>query len=312
MRKNSKRRNATETEKGRKEDDGSMRIIFMGTPGFAAESLKALLNSEHEVSAVFTQPDKPRGRGKKITFSPVKSLALEHGIEVLQPISFKASPQTYETIREYNPDCIAVAAYGMILPPEVLEIPKYGCINVHASLLPKYRGAAPINRCIMDGETESGVTIMQMSRGLDTGDMLLKEKTAIGENMTATELHDILAETGGRLLVKALDSPGDLRPEKQDNSKASYASMIVKDECEAEFSRPAKEIFNFIRGLSDYPCAYTFLGGKRVKIYRAVIGEAHGGISFKCGDGEIISLTEIQPEGKNRMESAEFLKGYKI
>ena len=283
----------------------------MGTPDFAVSTLNALINSEHEVVAVFTRPDKPRGRGKKITFSPIKTVALEHDIPVHQPTSLKTQ-QYLEIMEKLNPDCIIVAAYGMILPEVILNLPKYGCLNIHASLLPKYRGAAPINRCIMEGESESGITIMKMDKGLDTGDMLLSESVEIDEDMTASQLHDILAEMGKRLLLNVLDNIGTLKSVKQDDSKSSYAAMLTKEECKLNLIFPAKKLYDFIRGLADYPCAYTFIGEKRVKIYRAVIGDIpHDGIPLKCGDGEFITITEIQPEGGKRMKATEFLKGNK-
>jgi methionyl-tRNA formyltransferase len=287
-----------------------MKTIFMGTPDFAVSSLKALLDSKHEVAAVFTRADKPRNRGKKVTFSPVKEAALEHSIAVYQPDSLKAE-ETTEIIKQINPDCITVAAFGMILPESVLALPQYGCLNVHASLLPKYRGAAPINRCIMEGQTESGITIMQMDKGLDTGDILLSQRVQITPDTTASQLHDILADLGGKLLVRVLDSIGSLQPVKQDDSICTYAAMLTKSECEIDLSRRAEEVNNHIRALADYPCAYTFIGEKRVKVYRAVVGEAPG-IPLKCRGGEIITLTEIQPEGGRRMNAAEYLKGNKL
>jgi len=288
-----------------------MKIIFMGTPDFAVHSLNALTESRHEVVAVFTQPDKPRDRGKKVTFSPVKAAALTHGIQVEQPDLLK-SEQAVKMIKEYNPDCIAVAAYGMILPQTVLDLPEYGCLNVHASLLPAYRGAAPINRCIMNGETMSGITIMQMDKGLDTGDMLLSESVSITGDMTASQLHDILAQVGGRLLIKALDNIDSLTAVKQDDTLSTYAAMLTKEECKIDLTKTAREIFNHVRGLADYPCAYTFLeeyGNKRVKVYRCTKGESDG-IILKCGDG-VVTLTEIQPEGGKRMKAVEFIRGYK-
>lgn len=299
----------------------------MGTPDFAVYTLDALINAEHETAAVFTQPDKPRGRGKKVAFSPVKTAALQYSenIPVIQPTTLKTAEMT-DIIRGYNPDCIVVAAYGMILPHEILNLPKYGCINVHASLLPKYRGAAPINRCIMDGETQSGVTIMQMDKGLDTGDILTQETVAIGENMNASELHDILAKTGAELLVKTLANIDNIKPVKQDyitettGTAASYAAMLKKEECEIDFSQSAKTIRDFIRGLADYPCAYTFTDitdgannahKKRIKVYKAEIGQSDG-VVINCGNGggETITLTEVQPEGGKRMKAAEFIRGY--
>ncbi|MCL1866037.1 MAG: methionyl-tRNA formyltransferase [Oscillospiraceae bacterium] len=286
-----------------------MRIVFMGTPDFAVKSLDSLQDSPHEVAAVFTRADKPRNRGKKVAFSPVKEAALKYDIPVYQPTSLKTD-ESVHIIKEINPDCIVVAAYGVILPESVLNIPKHGCINVHASLLPKYRGAAPINRCIMDGETKSGVTIMQMDKGLDTGDMLLSEEVAIHDSMTATELHDILAQVGGRLIVHTLDNIGNLTPTKQDDKQATYASMLTKTECELDCSHSAKALYNRIRGLADSPCAYTFIGDKRVKVFKAALNaDAESGIAIKCGDGETLFLTEIRPEGGKRMSAAEFLRG---
>ena len=294
-----------------------MKLIFMGTPDFAVPSLTSLIK-EHEVVAVFTQPDKPRGRGNKVTFSPVKTVATEHGIPVYQPLNLKL-PETHELLRALAPDCIVVAAYGVLLPQAVLDIPKYGCINVHASLLPKYRGAAPINRCIMDGETQTGVTIMQMEKGLDTGDMLLKGAVDITPDMTATGLHDVLAELGGTLIATALRDIDVLVPIKQDDNEATYAAKIQKADCEIDFTRPAEQVCNFIRGLADYPCGYCVLrdyGGKRAKVYRAEIekvSRASGnvGIDIICGDGETVTLTEIQPDGGKRMRALDFINGYK-
>jgi methionyl-tRNA formyltransferase len=282
----------------------------MGTPDFAAIILRSLIRSGHEVAAAFTRPDKPKNRGKKILFSPVKELAVERGIPVFQPPSLK-NGDAYETLKNIDADCIAVAAYGLMLPEEVLALPKYGCINVHASLLPEYRGAAPINRCVMDGAKESGVTVMRMDAGLDTGDMLLREKTVVTDTMTAGELRDILAEMGARLLPEALGrlENGGLPAVKQDGSLSSYAAMISKSDRKIDFSKSAREVYNHIRGLADYPCAYTFAGDKRLKVYRAVVGETAGGFCVTCGDGEKISLTEIQAEGGRRMRTEEFLKG---
>jgi len=280
---------------------GIGRVVFMGTPDFAVNSLDALIRSRYEVAAVFTRPDKPRGRGNKIAFTPVKQLAVEHGIPVHQPITLKSpdSEQVYGALKALNPDVIAVAAYGLILPENVLALPKYGCVNVHASLLPKYRGAAPINRCIMNGETKSGVTIMQMDKGLDTGDMLLIEEVDIARETTATELERVLAELGSRLLITALDNIETLPRVKQNDSEASYASMIAKSDCEIDMSKPPEYIYNFIRGLADSPAAYTFINGKRVKVFGSVI------VNDK------IEFTEVQPEGGKRMSMEAFLRGNK-
>jgi len=293
-----------------------MKIVFMGTPDFAAQSLQALIDSPHEVAAVFTRVDKPRNRGKKITFSLVKELAMKHEIPVYQPLTLKPekSTEALEILQEINPDCIVVAAYGMILPQEVLDLSEYGCINVHASLLPKYRGAAPINRCIMNGETESGVTIIKMDSGIDTGDMLLWESIPIHEAMTATELHDVLAELGAKLLIEALTyvGEGSTLPQKQDDSLSCYAEMLTKAECEIDFTKPAHEVNNHIRGLADYPCAYTFVNEKRMKVFRAEVGGNNDSpLTFTCGDGNTITFTEIQPEGGKQMLAADYLKGVK-
>jgi methionyl-tRNA formyltransferase len=287
-----------------------MKIIFMGTPDFAVHSLNALINSPHEVAAVFTQPDKPRNRGKKVTFSPVKEAALKHSIPVFQPATKQEITETVNC-QLSTVNCIVVAAYGMLLSEAVLNFPKYGCINVHASLLPKYRGAAPINRAIMNGETESGITIMQMDKGLDTGDMLLSESVPIPPDMTATELHDALAEVGGRLIVHTLDNIGTISPLKQDDSFATHAAKLTKAECELDLSKSALELYNQIRGLADYPCAYTVINGKRLKIYRAIVGDDDLGVPLKCADGTL-TLTEIQPENGKRMSATDFLKGNKL
>jgi methionyl-tRNA formyltransferase len=285
-----------------------MKIIFMGTPDFAVHSLNALIKSKHEVAAVFTQPDKPRNRGKKVTFSPVKQAALQHNIPVYQPETKQEITETVNCQLSIV-NCIVVAAYGMLLPEAVLNFPEYGCINVHASLLPKYRGAAPINRAIMNGETESGITIMQMDKGLDTGDMLMTEGVPIPPDMTATELHDVLAAVGGRLIVHTLDNIGTIIPVKQDDLRATHAAKLTKAECELDLTRPALELYNKIRGLADYPCAYTVIGGKRVKIYRAAVGNDLG-VPLKCADGTL-TLTEIQPENGKRMSAVDYMNGAK-
>jgi len=274
-----------------------MKVVFMGTPDFAAVSLEALINSAYGVAGVFTRPDKPRGRGKKIEFSPVKKLALEHNIPVYQPETLK-SEQVLSDLKTLNPGVIAVAAYGLILPEAVLTLPKYGCVNVHASLLPKYRGAAPINRCIMNGETKSGVTIMQMDSGLDTGDIIISGEVPISDETTASQLHGELAVLGARLLIKALDGI-DTLPRVKQEGEASYAAMIKKDERLIDDKKSPEEIHNFIRGLADSPAAYTYIGGKRVKVFGSRVIE----------DG--IEFTEVQPEGGKRMSMSEFLRGLK-
>lgn len=301
-----------------------MKIVFMGTPEFAVPCLRTLAESSHEVAAVFTQPDKPKGRGYKLIPTPVKSAAAEYGFAVYQPLSLRKGDDADEALRLLNdiaPDLIVVTAYGQILPKEVLELPKYGCVNIHASLLPKYRGAAPINWVILNGETETGVTSMQMSEGLDTGDMLFKEATKIGENETYEQLYGRLSEMGGRVLAKTLEAieKGELCPEKQDDSLSSYSPMIKKEMSALDFSKSAQQIHNTIRGVT----GFAILDGKRIKVFASEISndtaeDADNGeiidpdvLSVKCGDGKIIIFREVQPEGKKRMRTEEFLRGNK-
>ena len=301
-----------------------MNIIFMGTPDFAVPVLELLYKTKkHNIQAVFTQPDKPKGRGYKLTPPPVKVLALEHNTPVFQPNSLKNGGEEYvEKIKEFNPDCIVVAAYGKILPKSVLDIPKYGCVNVHGSLLPKYRGAGPIQWAVLNDEAETGITTMLMGEGLDTGDMLLKKAIPIGENETAAELFDRLADMGAELLVETLDAleQGNVIPEKQQEEFATYAPMLSKDMCNLDFSDPVRKVHKQICGLSDWPCAVTKLNGKRLKIYKSEIvsnkasGKANGEIvnakdfSVACSDG-VIRFTEIQAEGSKRMKTADYLRG---
>ncbi|MCL2697517.1 MAG: methionyl-tRNA formyltransferase [Oscillospiraceae bacterium] len=290
-----------------------MKIIFMGTPDFAVPALCALLEAGHEIPLVFTQPDKPRGRGHKVTFSPVKECAISRNIEVFQPLSLRRGDdgiKSLEIIEEVNPDAIIVAAYGQILPREILEFPRYGCVNIHASLLPRWRGAAPINFCIMNGDTESGVTIMQMETGIDTGDMLLFEKCAVTSKMTASELHDELKEIGARLIVKFAENPDDYMKYKvkQNDEESTHAPMITKEMKQIDWNKTAVEIYNFIRGLSGE--AYTFFGGKRLKVFSSGIVETiDSKLDFACGNGAALRLLEIQPEGRKRMSAEEFLRG---
>ena len=302
-----------------------MKVVFMGTPDFAVPCLRKLAESECEVAAVFTQPDKPKGRGYKMIPTPVKAAAEEYGIPVYQPLSLRKGDDAEESMRVLNdiaPDLIVVTAYGQILPKEILELPKYGCVNIHASLLPKYRGAAPINWVLLNGETETGVTSMQMSEGLDTGDMLIKRTTAIGENETYEELYVRLSEMGGEVLmdtVKAIED-GDLSPEKQDDSISCYSPMIRKEMSQLDFSKSAAEIHNTIRGVT----GFALLEGKRIKVYRSAISDkiaqdAENGeivdtaaFSVKCGDGKCVTFLEVQPEGKKRMKTDDFLRGKKL
>ena len=303
-----------------------MRIVFMGTPVFSLACLESLIEAGHEIKAVFTQPDKPKNRGKQIMMTPVKECALKHDIPVYQPLSLRKgedAESSMAVLREIAPECIVVVAYGQILPKEVLELPKYGCINVHASLLPMYRGAAPIQRVIENGETVSGVTTMYMAEGLDTGDMILKEEVAIPDDMTGAQLHDALSECGARLIVKTLEAlQNGTAVRTPQEGDTCYAKMINKEELKLDFTKPAKQVYDFIRAMSDAPCAYTMLEGKRMKVYMArlvdnVSGEAGSvadadSFTVACGDSNGVAFTEIQPEGGKRMETSAFLRGKKL
>lgn len=305
-----------------------MDIVFMGTPDFAVPCLRALVESGENVKAVFTQPDKPKGRGYKLTPPPVKEYAVSQNIPVYQPVSMKKgedADNAYELLKELDPDLIVVVAYGQILPKRILDIPKTYCINIHASLLPRYRGAGPIQWCILDGERVTGVTSMIMAEGLDTGDMLIKDSLEIGENETADELHDRLSELGAKVLldtVKAIKS-GDVYPEKQDDSLSNYAPRLTKELCPIDFTKTAKEIHDQIRGLSSWPCAVANVAGRKLKIYRSELdGIHHGGsageicdkdkFTVVCGDGFGITFTEVQAEGGKRMKTADYLRGNKL
>ena len=301
----------------------------MGTPDFAVPCLQALIDNGENVQAVFTQPDKPKGRGYKMLPPPVKSLALTYNIPVYQPLSLKKgedAENALNILKDLSPDLIIVVAYGKILPKEILELPKYYCINVHASLLPRYRGAAPIQWCVLNGEKETGVTTMLMAEGLDTGDMLLKESVAIGDDETASELHDRLSAVGAELLIKTISAvkAGTITREKQDDSLSNYASMITKDMCPIDFSLPAQQVHNKIRGLSASPCAVTMLNGKRLKIFKSTMSDkkkydlAAGTVvnekdfTVVCGDGYTVTFTEVQSEGGKRMKVSDFLRGNHI
>ena len=301
-----------------------MRIIFMGTPEFAAPAIDALLEAGHEIAAVFSQPDKPKGRGNKVTPPPVKVKALEHGIPVYQPNSMRDG-EALRIFSEIQPDVGVVIAYGKILPQEILDAPKYGCINVHASLLPKYRGAAPIQWSVIDGESRTGVTTMQMDAGLDTGDMLLRSETEILPDETAGELHDRLSVMGAELIVQTLDAlaKGELTPEKQDDSKTCYAKMLTKELCAVDWRKSAAEIHNQIRGLSPWPVATAVFDGRKLKLHRSAVSgmeatDAQCGeiialdpLTVQCGSGAL-ELLELQAEGKKRMTAQEYLRGHKI
>jgi len=302
-----------------------MRIIFMGTPDFSVPTLRTLAESRHEVVGVYTQPDKEQGRGKKVVCSPVKEYALSQNIPVFQPKGLKKE-EVLSEMRALNADVIVVAAYGKILREPVLKMCKYGCINVHASLLPKYRGCAPIQYCILDGETETGVTIMQMDEGLDTGDMLATKKIPIAKDETGDSLFEKMSNLGGEPLLEVLDQAeqGTLNPIKQGETTTVYAGMIEKEMGQLDFNEDAIVLERKIRAFNSWPSAYTFRDGKVLKIWRAdvVAGKenaAPGSIvhvtkhdfCIQCKTGAL-KLVEVQPEGKKRMDVDAYLRGYQV
>lgn len=302
-----------------------LNMVFMGTPDLAATVLQALLEDGYKVSAVVTQPDKPKGRGKALAFSPVKELALKHNIPVLQPE--RAKDEAFvEELRAFKPDIITVAAYGKILPKAILDMPKYGCINVHTSLLPDYKGAAPIQWAVLNGEKETGVTIMYMDEGCDTGDIINAERITIAADETGGGLHDKLAVLGGELLVRTLPSilDGSCSRTPQEKGAGRYVGMIDKSLGELDFSRPAEELERYIRGLDPWPCAFTKLEGKLLKLWKAYVipedvAEKPGTVlagdkkALRVATGEgVLAITELQPEGKRRMRTEEYLNGYNI
>lgn len=299
-----------------------MRVVFMGTPDFSVPTLECIIEAGHEVVGVVTQPDKAKGRGKKVVYTPVKEKALEHGLTVYQPRRAR-EPEFIEQMRALNPDVMVVVAFGQILPKELLDIPKYGCVNVHASLLPKYRGAAPIQWAVIRGEKVSGVTTMQMDVGLDTGDMLLKTEVPLAEDETGESLHDKLSVLGGDLLIETLKGleAGTIVPEKQDDSQSGeYARMLDKSLGKIDFSMRAEEIERLIRGLNPWPSAYTSYNNKTMKLWKARVvpgGEAvpgqvlavdKKGFTVQTGDGAL-QILELQMEGKKRMDAGAFLRG---
>lgn len=296
----------------------------MGTPDFSVPCFEALIKTE-EVVGVFTQPDKPKGRGYELTPPPVKVCAEKHNIPVFQPASMRDG-KALEIISSLNAELIIVVAFGKILPKEVLESVEYGCINIHASLLPKLRGAAPIQWSIINGEEVTGVTSMQMDVGLDTGNMLIKKSIPITENMNAGELHDALSVLGAEVMTETIDllKKGGLNPQIQDDSLSNYAPMLSKDLCPIDFADTAKNVHNKIRGLYPWPVAVTKLGGKVLKIHESrlcdvktdvnagTVVDIKDGICVACGDGNTVLLTEVQLEGKKRMNYSDFLRGHKI
>jgi len=303
--------------------NGKLRIVFAGTPEIAKVTLAKMLENGYIPELVLTQPDRPAGRGMKLAASPVKTLAVEHGIEVFQPVSFKKEPLALERIRDLKPDIMIVIAYGLVLPQELLDIPALGCINIHVSLLPRWRGAAPIQRAILAGDTETGVCIMQMDAGLDTGGILMQEKIIINSDDTSGSLHDKLAILGGEMLIRFLDNPKSYPVVLQNEAGVSYAHKINKPEAAINWSLPAEEVTRNIRGYNPFPGAYTFLNGILHKIWQAeivpdyttivkagtIITECNDGLLVACGDGKAISIMEIQEAGAKRKDIGQYLQG---
>lgn len=304
-----------------------MKIVFMGTPDYAAEALRALIRAGHEITAVVTQPDKPKGRSGEPVPSPVKVCASEHGIPVLQPKRIR-TPEATEELRKYPADVYVVAAFGQILTQEILDMPPYGCLNIHASLLPKYRGASPIQHVIIEGEEKTGITVMQMDAGIDTGDMLYKKEIPIEAEENYETLHDKLTVLGGEAIVEAIEllEQGKLVPEKQEDSDSCYAPKITKEMGRIEFSKSAAEIDRLIRGMTPWPSAYTGYQGKQLKIWKAVPLETYdnkgrsGGEILEVSKNSVIvaagkgavEILELQLEGKKRMTTHDFLLGVKM
>lgn len=303
-----------------------MRILFMGTPDFAVASLSALLAAGHEVCGVFTQPDKPKNRGMKLQASPVKEFALAHDIPVFQPVKMRDG-EAMGYIRDLDPALIVVAAYGRILPDDILDYPVHGCINVHSSLLPRYRGAAPINWAILNGDKTTGVTIMHMAAELDAGDIILQGVTDIGPDETAPELFDRLAALGGQLLVEAVGQieRGEAARTPQTASEVTYAPMLGRELSPMDWTKPAQTLHDQVRGLLPWPCATAEFGGVRCKVFSTAVldgttdlkpgtvAEAgKEGIVMACGGGSLLRVRELQPDGKKRMAAADFLRGHPL
>ncbi|MDD6089172.1 MAG: methionyl-tRNA formyltransferase [Clostridiales bacterium] len=303
-----------------------MRIVFMGTPDFAAASLKKLIDAKFDVVGVFTQPDKPRGRGMEMSFSPVKELALENGIPVYQPLKMRDGTALAQ-IKELAPDILVVVAYGRILPDDILAVPRYGAINVHASLLPKYRGAAPIQWAVLNGDKVTGVTTMYLASEMDTGDTIYTAETEIGEYETSGELFDRLKDMGAELLVRTLrDIAAGTAPRiPQDHSKASYVTMLDKSVCPVDWNRTPREVLKHIYGLQPWPVATMELEGRTFRVFAAeytagrtdkapgtVVSAGDNGLEIACAGGETLRITELQAPGKRRMSAGDFLRGHKI
>ncbi len=306
-----------------------MKVVYMGTPDFAVGALEALIEAGHQVTAVVTQPDKPKGRGKEVQMSPVKACALKYNIPLLQPVKIKEA-EAVETLRTYQADIFVVAAFGQILSEEILAMPKYGCVNIHASLLPKYRGAGPIQWAIINGEKITGVTIMRMDKGLDTGDMLFQKEVAIAPDETADTLHDKLAEAGAHLIVEALAKieAGDVTPVKQKDEESCYAKMLTKAMGRIDWQMDAKKLDCLIRGLISWPGASTVFRGKSLKIWKEEVVSEQDGFNAMAQPGTVVrvekdafyvqtgkgilKILEVQPEGKKRMAVKDFLLGYPV
>lgn len=302
-----------------------MKIIYMGTPDFAVPALEAIVKAGHEVGYVVSQPDAARDRGKKLKPTAVKAKALELGLEVLQPLKVKGNEDFFNILKKYDPDLIVVAAYGRVIPKEILDLPKYGCVNIHGSILPRWRGAAPIQWSIISGDEQTGVTLMYMAEGIDTGDMIAKTYTPI-EKKTSGELHDELSQLGAQLLVSKLDEfeKGNIKAEKQDDSLSCHAPMLSKKDGLIDFSKSAKSIECAIRGLSPWPGAYTYLNDEIFKIWEAdvidkknsdepgtVINVSKKGIEISTGDGVLLAKL-IQVPGKKKMYVQDYIKGNNI
>ncbi|WP_367565613.1 methionyl-tRNA formyltransferase [Lacrimispora sp.] len=302
-----------------------MRIVFMGTPDFSVSALVSLVDAGHEVLAVVTQPDKPKGRGKEIQMTPVKEKALEYGLPVYQPVKAR-EPEFVSLLADMKPDVIVVVAFGQILPKSILDIPRYGCVNIHASLLPKYRGASPIQHAVINGDKESGITTMMMAEGIDTGDMLDQEVIGLDEHETGGSLHEKLSEVGGRLILKTLKKleEGTAVRTPQDDSKACHVGMIKKSMGDIDWSMDAVSIERLIRGLNPWPSAYTNWDGKVMKLWEATaLEKEYEGVCgqvaevgrdcliIKTGKGSL-SLKELQLQGKKRMDVGAFLRGYPV
>lgn len=304
----------------------AMRTIFLGTPQFAVPTLERLLAAGHAVELVVTQPDRPKGRGNAIAMSPVKEAALRHGLEVFQPERIRR-PEGVERLRGIAPEIMVIVGYGQIIPQSILDIPPRGILNVHASLLPRYRGAAPIQWAIANGETTTGVTIMRIDAGLDTGDMLRKGETPVGENETAIDLSPRLAEMGADLLVETLASLDSIAPEKQDNAAATYAPILKKEDGAIDWTRGAREIHNRIRGLQPWPGAYSTFRGRTLHVWSSLLSEKHSPqapgtlylenrrgahLYATCGDGLFLELREVQLEGRKRLAGDVFANGARV